>query len=152
LIGSMSMRQTILVADVSTKLAANPHRALYPRLTPEALFTEARRMAGADRALVAQIDRAPARQSRGRVGGAIVHDDKVNARAADNYTIAFRGGELAMIVDVRCSYCLPKATDCNFRTEACTINIATTIEEWHRADTFRIFRNKRFAGCNVYTF
>lgn len=64
------------------------------------LFSEARTLAGADRALVAQIDRAAARQSKGRVGGAIVHDDNVNARAADTYTIAFRGGEPARIAVV----------------------------------------------------
>ncbi len=65
--------------------------------TPAALFTEAKTLAGADRALVAQIDRIAMQQSKGAVAGPQRHRDRVLARDTDTYSIAFRGGEPARV-------------------------------------------------------
>jgi len=69
-------------------------------LTPAALFAEARTLAGSDKALVAQIDRAAARQSKGAVNGPVRHFDSVNAQTNDWYTIAFRAGESARVAAI----------------------------------------------------
>jgi len=61
-----------------------------------ALAAAATNYAEGDKNLLALIKATSA--TRGRVGGAISHVDRVSAHSTDTYTIRFRGGESAMVI------------------------------------------------------
>lgn len=68
-----------------------------PGLEPSELVAAAERMAGGDRSVLALCRELQGRISveegtKGRVGGAVVHSDRVLARTKDIYEISFRGG------------------------------------------------------------
>lgn len=62
------------------------------------LLADAKTFAGSDKNLQALIKECENAQTRGAVGGAITHRDRVLAGCTDSYTIRFRGGEVAYIV------------------------------------------------------
>jgi len=69
-------------------------------LTSEALFSEAKALAGSDKSLVAVIDSvqsASSAVSRGAVGGAKHKTDRVRAGATDVFTIKYRGNRTAEV-------------------------------------------------------
>jgi hypothetical protein len=74
-----------------------------PTLDPQKLLAEARPWAKGHQQLVALIDAQAAKAkpaaggTLGAVSGAIYHIDSVSARSYDDYTIAFRAGEVARI-------------------------------------------------------
>lgn len=59
------------------------------------ILADATKFADGDKNLLALIKSAG--ETRGRVGGPVLHYDRVNANTTDIYTWAFRGGELATI-------------------------------------------------------
>lgn len=63
---------------------------------PAKLLADATTYADGDKNLLALIKAAG--DTRGRVGGAVTHYDRVSANSTDTYNIQFRGGEYAMII------------------------------------------------------
>lgn len=66
----------------------------------ENLFAEARSLAGNDKALIAMIDAASSKESKGLVGGPIRHTDRVRANTIDVFELEFRAGRKAEILVV----------------------------------------------------
>ncbi|UCC73698.1 MAG: hypothetical protein JSV86_03825 [Gemmatimonadota bacterium] len=68
-----------------------------PRLRVTDLLATARELAGDDENMLAVIDELEGSMTKGRVGGAAIHYDRVEAYSTDIYRISFRGGETAII-------------------------------------------------------
>lgn len=66
---------------------------------PAALLAEAKSMSGNDPSIVALANKAARTmgRTRGRIGGASLHSDRVAAHGTDEWTISFRAGEEAEV-------------------------------------------------------